>query len=305
MPESPRPVALAHPRYWHVWLFLVPLTMLVAWLPWVVQRFIGNRLGDLTWALLRRRRRITLRNLELCFPEHDAAWRRQVALDCFRSAGIALFESARAWWQSPARVARDFEVRGLEHLQAAQARGKGVLILGAHYMHLEIAGAAVSALQPLDTIYRPQNNPALEAFVSWRRARIYTWQIDRRDVRQIYKAFKANHAVWYTGDQDFGRKHAVFVPFFGVPAATVTAASRFVRANDPVVVSVDFRRDDRTGRYTVEFSPPIAGFASAGEEEDARTMNRYIEAGIRKAPGQYMWFHRRFKSRPDGAPPLY
>ncbi len=305
MTDLRRRLALAHPRYWHVWLFLVPLTLLVAWIPWPVQRFVGNRLGDLTWALLRRRRRITLRNLELCFPDRPAAWHRQVALDCFRSAGIALFESSRAWWQSPARIARDFDIRGLEHLRAAQARGKGVIILGAHYMHLEIAGAAVSAVQPLDTIYRPQNNPALEAFVSWRRTRIYTWQIDRRDVRLIYKAFKANHAVWYTGDQDFGTKHAVFVPFFGVPAATVTAATRFVRANDALAVSVDFRRDDRSGRYVVEFSPPIASFPGASEEEDAQTMNRHIEAGIRKAPGQYMWFHRRFKSRPPGMPPVY
>ncbi len=111
--------------------------------------------------------------------------------------------------------------------------------------------------------------------------------------------------MWYTGDQDFGRKHAVFVPFFGVPAATVTAATRFVQANDALAVSVDFRRDDRSGRYTVEFSAPIADFPGASAEEGARIMNRHIEAGILKAPGQYMWFHRRFKTRPPGAPGVY
>jgi len=301
---SPR-LALAHPRYWHVWLFLLPLTLIAAWVPWPLQRFIGNRLGDLTWALLPGRRRITLRNLELCFPDWTPAQRRQVALDCFRSAGIALFESSRSWWREPAVLARRFDIRGLEHIRAGLAKGNGVIILGAHYMHLEIAGAAVSSVQPLDTIYRPQNSAALEAFVSWRRRRIYTWQIDRKDVRTIYKAFKGNHAVWYTGDQDFGTRHAVFVPFFGVPAATVTAGSRFARANGATAVAVDFRRDDSSGRYIVEFSPPLADFPGASEEEDARTMNRWIEAGIRKAPGQYMWFHRRFKSRPPGAPPLY
>lgn len=296
---------LAHPRYWFVWLLLVPLTVLCAFVPWVLQRFIGNRIGDLTWATLRGRRRVTLRNLELCFPEWTPAQRERVARETFRSAGIALFESSRAWWRSPATIARDFTVVGLEHLRDAQAKGNGVIILGAHYMHLEIVGAGVSSMQPLDTIYRPQNNPALEAFVRWRRTRIYTWQIDRRDVRAIYRAFRQNHAVWYTGDQDFGTKHAVFVPFFGVPAATVTAATRFVRANGAIAVSVDFRRDDRTGRYTVEFSPPIPDFPGVDEEADARTLNRCIEAGIRKAPGQYMWFHRRFKSRPAGAPRIY
>jgi KDO2-lipid IV(A) lauroyltransferase len=305
MPAPVSRLALAHPRYWHVWLLLVPVTLVAAWMPWPVQRFVGNRLGDLTWALLRGRRRLTLRNLELCFPEWAEDRRRQVALECFRSAGIALFESSRAWWRAPAVVARQFDILGLEHLRAARETGRGVIILGAHYMHLEITGAAVSSVQPLDTIYRPQNNPALEALVSWRRSRIYTWQIDRKDVRMIYKAFKANHAVWYTGDQDFGPKHAVFAPFFGVPAATVTAATRFVRANNSVAVAVDFRRDDRTGRYTVEFSPPIANFPGASESDDAMTMNHWIERGIRKAPGQYMWFHRRFKTRPPGAPSLY
>lgn len=305
-PKSPPSrLALAHPRYWHVWLLLVPVTLLAAWMPWPVQRFVGNRLGDLTWALLRGRRRLTLRNLELCFPDWDDAQRQRVARDCFRSAGIALFESSRAWWRAPAVVARRFEIRGLDNLQAALARGRGVLILGAHYMPLEITGAAVSSVQPLDTIYRPQNNPALEAFVSARRRRIYTLQIDRKDVRTIYKALKANHAVWYTADQDFGARHAVFVPFFGVPAATVTAATRFLGANATPAVSVDFRRDDDSGRYIVEFSPVIADLPGDSEEADAATMNHWIEQGIRKAPGQYMWFHRRFKTRPPGAASLY
>lgn len=298
-------IALGHPRHWHIWLLLVPLTLLVAWVPWPLQRFIGNRLGDITWALLRKRRQITLRNLALCFPDWPEARRRQVALDSFRSAGIALFESSRAWWRAPATLARGFDIHGLNHLHAALAQGRGVLLLGAHYMHLEIVGAAFSSVQPLDTIYRPQNNAALEAFVRWRRRRIYTWQIDRRDVRTIYRALKANHVVWYTGDQDFGPRHAVFVPFFGVPAATVTAASRFVRANHAMALSIDFRRDDRSGRYTVEVSAPLADFPGASEAADALTMNRHIEAGIRKAPGQYMWFHRRFKSRPKGEQSVY
>ncbi|MFZ5723710.1 MAG: LpxL/LpxP family Kdo(2)-lipid IV(A) lauroyl/palmitoleoyl acyltransferase [Pseudomonadota bacterium] len=293
-----RPRHPAHPLLWHVWL-LLPLTLLLAWFPWTLQRFIGNRLGDLTWLLLRERRRVTLRNLELCFPDWPPERRQSVALESFRSAGIALFESSRAWWQPPATVARDFEIRGLEHIRAAQEKGCGVLLLGAHYMPLEIAGAAVSAVQPLDTIYRPQNNPALDTFVRWRRNRIYQWQIDRRDIRTVYKALKANHAVWYTGDQDFGRKHAVFVPFFGVNAATVTAGARFARANGAAAISVDFRRDDATGRYIVEFSQPLADFPGETDETGARTMNRWIEAGILKAPGQYMWFHRRFKTQPD------
>lgn len=294
-----------HPRGWATWLLLVPFTLLVAWLPWPVQRVAGNLVGDVVWLALPGRRRITRRNLDLCFPEQDAAWRERVARESFRSTGIAVFESAAAWWRSPATLAKRTRIVGLDHVQRAAAAGRGVLILGAHYTTLEWVGAAFSSVQPLDTIYRPQNNAAMETFVYWRRRRIYTWQIDRFDVRTIFRAFKAGHVVWYTGDQDFGRKHAVFIPFFGTPAATVTAASRFARSNDVPTVSVDFRREP-DGTYVVELSPPIPGYPSGDETADAIEMTRRIEAGIRKAPGQYMWYHKRFKTRPQrGDPSLY
>lgn len=289
------PASPAHPRYWHVWLLLLPVTLVAAWIPWPLQRLIGNLLGDLSWLLLRSRRRVTMRNLELCFPQWDASRRAAVGKESFRAAGIALFESSRAWWRSPEALAGRFEFRGLDRLQAAQAQGRGVVLFGAHYMHLEIAGAAASARFALDIIYRPQNSPALEALVKWRRQHIYQWQIDRRDVRAIYKALKANHIVWYTGDQDFGRKQAVFAPFFGVPAATIVAGARFARSNGSVAIGVDFRRDDRNGCYVMEFSEPLA--FTGDDHADAAAMNRQIEAGILKAPGQYMWFHRRFKTQ--------
>lgn len=298
----PSRLALLHPRYWYVWLFLVPLTVIGAWLPWPAQRALGNAIGDLAWLLLAGRRHVTRRNLELCFPERDAAWRERVARDVFRSTGIAVFESSMAWWRSPALLTRRTRFHGLERVREAAAHGRGVLILGAHYTTLEWIGAAFSTLHPIDTIYRPQNNAAMEAFVHWRRRRIYHWQIDKFDVRTIYRAFRAGHLVWYTGDQDFGRKHAVFIPFFGVPAATVTAASRFARSNDVPTVSVDFRRND-DGTYDVEFSPALAGYPSGDEAADAIAMTRHIEAGIRKAPGQYMWYHKRFKTRPNREDP--
>lgn len=297
-------LALVHPRYWHVWLLLVPLTFLCAFVPWPLQRFIGNRLGDLTWLLLRSRRRITLRNLSLCFPDRTPAERHAIARESFRNTGVAVFESAMAWWHPPARLAARTRINGMEHLREAEATGRGVLVLGAHYTTLEWIGAAVSCSVNVDIIYRPQNNAAMEAFVHWRRERIYRWQIDRRDVRGIFRALKSGHVVWYTGDQDFGPRQAVFVPFFGVPAATVSAGSRFAGHNRSVVLGIDFRRGP-DGTYTVDFSPPLDGFGTGDEITDAGTMTRHIEQGIRKAPGQYMWYHRRFKTRPPGEPSIY
>lgn len=286
-----------HPRNWLVWLLLVPFTLLCAWLPWPLQRRLGMLLGDCTWWLLPGRRHITRRNLELCFPDWPAAQRETVARESFRSTGIAIFEASMAWWRPPALLASRTRFVGLDRLQAAAAEGRGVLLLGAHYTTLEWMGAAVSARINIDTIYRPQNNPAMEQFVRWRRRRIYTRQLDRFDVREIFRAFKAGDVVWYTGDQDFGRKHAVFIPFFGVTAAVVTAGSRFARVNNSVVMSVDFRREP-DGSYVCEFSEPLASYPSGDETADALLMNRHIEAGIRKAPGQYMWYHKRFKTQP-------
>ncbi len=289
-----KPAHPAHPRFWHVWLFMLPLTILAAWTPWPVARFIGYRIGDLSWMLLRSRRRITLRNLELCFPQWSEEKRHITGRDSFRSTGIAVFESSRAWWQPIQRIAADFELHGVEHLEHARAQGRGVMLFGLHLTALEITGAAASHHFPINTIFRPQNNAGMEALVSWRRKRIYTRQIDRRDIRTIYRALKDNEITWYTGDQDFGRQHAVFVPFFGVPAATIVAGMRFARANHSVALGVSFRRDDHTGHYILEFSEPLA--FTDDDEADALVMNRHIETAILKAPGQYMWYHKRFKT---------
>lgn len=296
--------ALLHPRYWPVWLFVLPFTFVAARLPWPLQRFLGNRIGDLLWLLAASRRRVTLVNLALCFPGRDEAWRRRVGRESFRNASLSVFESGQAWWLPASRLAARLQVEGMEHMRAAIAAGRGVVVLGAHYTTLEWIGAAMSHHLEVDIVYRPQNNAALEALVHWRRARIYKRQVDRRDIRAIFRALKDGDVVWYTGDQDFGTRHAVFAPFFGVPAATVTAATRFARHNDSVALAIDFhRRDD--GSYVARFSPPIAGFAAMGDEEGVTVMNRCIAEGILRAPGQYMWFHRRFKSTPPGAASRY
>lgn len=292
-----KPAHPAHPQFWYVWLLALPLTIIAAWTPWPVARFIGYRIGDLSWALLRTRRHITLRNLELCFPQWSAEKRREIGRESFRSTGIAVFESGRAWWRPIRQVAGGFELRGMENLERARAQGRGVLLFGMHLTTLEIAGAAVSHHFPVNTIFRPQNNPGMDALVRWRRKRIYKRQINRRDTRTIYRALRENEVTWYAGDQDYGRQHAVFVPFFANTAATIIAGTRFVRANNSTALGVDFRRDDRTGRYVLDFSKPLP--FTGDDEADAEIMNRYIEEAILKAPGQYMWYHKRFKTQLD------
>ncbi len=295
---------LLAPKFWPAWAAAL-LLLLLAWLPWRLQLWLGQGIGLLVWALAQQRRNDTLINLQLCFPEHDAATRERMARDVFMHTGISLFETANAWFRPLPWLFKTLTVEGLEHLRAAEAQGRGVLLLGAHYTSLDLAGALCSQHFQIDTVYRPQNNAALDYLTRWRRARIYLWQIDHGNMRQLFKALKASHNVWYTPDQDFGIKQGVFAPFFGINAATVTATARLAKVNQSAVLFIHFcRRADNRG-YIAHFTPTLEHYPSGDEVADATRINQNLELLIRRAPTQYMWFHRRFKTRPAGELPPY
>lgn len=296
--------ALLHPRYWPAWA-LAGLFWLLAQLPWALQRRIGAALGELAWRLLPLRRQDTATNIALCFPELDATARESMVRDIFRQNGIGVLETANAWFRDPAYYRDRICFEGLEHLRAMQERGRGILLLGAHYSFVDLGAAMASLHFRVDTVYRPQPNAALEFIMARRRLRHHEWVIPYRDMRLLLKALKASHIVWYTPDQDFGLKHSVFAPFFGVPAATITTPARLAQVNDAAVMFIHFCRDGDEERYRFLITPPLAGYPGNDDVADASRINRELEALIRRAPTQYLWSHRRFKHRPPGEPPVY
>ena len=296
--------AWLHPRYWLTWL-LVGFAYVLGWLPWAIQRHLGAGLGWLAFHLVPMRASDTRINLKLCFPELSDDEREAMVRDVFRQGGIGVMETAGAWMKPVEYHRQRIRVEGLQHVLEASAQGRGVIILGAHYSGLDLNGTAASLHFPLHTVYRPQNNPVLDYFIRNCRRKTYVGQIDHADMRTLFKALKAGDAVWTSVDQDFGLKQGVMAPFFGYPAATLIATSRMARVNNSPVIFVHFMRNPDEQTYTMHFTAPLSGYPSGDDVVDATRLNAELETLIRRAPTQYMWFHRRFKSQPAGGSTLY
>lgn len=296
--------AWLHPRYWAAW-FVYALLFSFSIPPWAIQRRLGAGMGLLAYHLAKRRVDDTRINIELCFPERSKSEREAMVRDVFRQAGIGIFETANAWYKPLGTLNRGVTVIGIEHVRAAINAGKGLIILGAHYSTLDLNGVMAAFHIPVNVVYRPQNNPVLDYMVCKNRERIHHSQISHADMRSLFKVLKKGEILWTAVDQDYGLKQGVMAPFFGHPAATLTATARMASINKSAVIGLHFMRnaDDKT--YTMLFTPVLNDYPSGDDVKDATLINYELEQLIRRAPTQYMWFHRRFKSQPEGVTPPY
>ena len=295
---------LLHPRYWTTWFALGTLRLFEP-LPFPVLvtlgRWIGNVLGVLPLSFVR----IARRNLELCFPNESAEVRERILREHFRSLGIGLFETAMSWWSSDERIRTLGELSGQEHLDAARARGRGVILLSAHFTTLEIGARSLTARAPTNVMYRPTSNLVLERFLARNRSRHAKRAIPRDDVRTLITALKSNESVWYAPDQAYRKKGAEMVPFFGIPAATNTATSRLARMTGAAVLPYFVERLPGAKGYRLTILPALDNFPSDSPADDARRFNELIEAHARAVPAQYLWIHRRFKGLSADYPNYY
>lgn len=295
-----------HPRFWLLWLGLGLLWLLVQ-LPYAALLRLGRVLGALMYRVAGSRRRIARRNLELCFPALDEAARERLLKDNFASTGIAFFEMAMSWWWPRARLQRLAHIEGLEHLQAAQAEGRGVILMALHFTTLEIGAALLGQRHTIDGMYREHKNPLFDYIQRRGRERhnLDASAIEREDVRGMLKVLRAGRAIWYAPDQDYGRKQSLFVPLFGIPAATVTATTKFARLGRALVLPFTQERLVDGSGYRLVIHPPLADFPGESEEADCLRINRWVEQVVSATPEQYLWAHRRFKTRPEGEASLY
>lgn len=295
---------LLAPRYWPTWL-AVGFFWLLAHLPWALQRRLGAAIGWLVYRVVPQRVDDTRINLRLCFPEKSEEEREAMVRDIFRNAGLGIFETLNAWFRGVDHFRGKAEFEGVEHFKAAEAQGRGVLLIGAHYSTLDLNATLAAQHIKVDCVYRPQKNPVMDFVMGWGRRSSQGRMISHRDMRELLRAFKEKRNVWYAIDQDYGRQHAVFAPFFGIPAATLNTASRFARINQAPVLFIGVQRLGDAQHYRVIFTPVLNNFPSDDDLADATRVNAELEKLIRLAPMQYMWFHRRFKSRPPGEAFLY
>ncbi|WP_312846326.1 LpxL/LpxP family Kdo(2)-lipid IV(A) lauroyl/palmitoleoyl acyltransferase [Marinobacter arenosus] len=302
LPRNTDYSAYRHPRWWPTWIG-VALMWTVAQLPIRLQWWLGKVVGLLAWHLARSRRHITEVNIRLCFPELTSAQQSALARKSFIANGIGLIELGLAWFRNPAGLTDITTVHGLDHFQQALDHGKGVLLLGGHYSTLDLGGSLVTEYIAADVMQRDHNNPLMNAVMTRARERRYGTVLGARDLRGLFRSLKKNRAVWYATDQDYGRKDIVFAPFFNIPAGTITATSRIAeRSGCKVVPFSHVRREDRPG-YDIYFHPALENFPSGDDLQDATLINKTIEQEIRRAPDQYLWMHRRFKTRPDPEDP--
>lgn len=308
-PDSPLPPVLPLPapplglRQWPVWLG-IGLLWLAARLPWRIQRALGAVLGRLLYALLGSRRRVVEVNLALCFPEQDAAWRTRLARESFRDLGIGLFEFARAWWGSIAPMRRGLKLSGVEHIERARAEGRGVILVSGHFMTLEISARLLCDAVPVAGMYRPHDTAAMEWAVKRGRLRYAAAMFGRDELRPALRHLKQGGVLWFAPDQDTLRGDNVFVPFFGQPARSLTSTHQLARLSGAAVLAF-FHRREPDGSYRLEVQPPLEHFPGRDAAADTARVMAQIEAMVRAAPSQYLWLHKRFKRRPEGAAPVY
>lgn len=262
----------------------------------------GTLLGLITYMAGHERRYITAVNIALCFPELDARAQQDLVRRCFIDNGIGLIETATGWMRQAGHFQQQLAMKGTEHLDAALASGRGVLLLGAHYSTLDFGANLLSVNYPFAVTYRPHKNPLFDAFMLRGRISNCNGVFDRSDIRGMFRHLKQNKILWYAPDQDYGPEGAVYVPFFGQRAATLTAASRIAGFNQSPVVLVRQHRDNRHKRYTLEFTSLTPPLPSGDEVADATTINAAVENAIRQEPSQYLWMHKRFKTQPGGKP---
>lgn len=297
-------MSLLHPRYWPTWIALGTLRLFeplpYAWLLW-----LGRRVGDVLVRLPLAFVRIARRNLELCYPQAAPSERERILREHFRSVGIGIFETAISWWSSDARIRKLTRLEGEEHLQAVLARGRGAILLSAHFTTLEIGARALCARVAASIMYRPTSNSVLERFLMRNRGKRARRAIPRDDVRTLITALKNNEPVWYAPDQSYRKKGAQMVPFFGIPAATNTATSRLARMTGAAVLPYFPERLPGSQGYRMTIWPMLDNFPSDNAVADAERFNKLIQAQVYRVPEQYLWIHRRFKGLTANYPDYY
>ena len=292
------------PRYWLMWL-LFGLLRASIYLPFNWLMRIGEWLGLLMYKVVPSRQRIASINLTLCFPELSPSEHDKRLSASARHTGRAVFETALAWWAGNDKLQPLVKhITGIEHVQQAMAENQSVILLSAHMTCLEMGGRLLSMQVPTaEFVYKKARNPLFDAMMWKRRRLMYSHGYERKDTRGIIRSLRAGAPLWYAPDQNFNTEDLVFAPFFGTPAATLTATAKMARLGKAIVIPYLPKRVD--GGYALTFLPALTAFPSGDDLADATRVNQVVEQAILEAPEQYMWVHKRFKNRPPGEPRIY
>ncbi|APC97322.1 bacterial lipid A biosynthesis acyltransferase family protein [Francisella frigiditurris] len=294
------------PKYWPVW-FIVGFGRLYTRLPYKTQMKTAVVIGKMLKPFLKRRRDITIINLRIAFPEKNEKELKELVSKSFDSAYMAAAETLIAWFM-PAKEFNKikFEIENKEVFDRIHNDpDKALLFLGFHFHCLEIAGRYVgSQYKPFTLVYQKHNNELMEQVVTSSRKKNITECYERTNLLPIIRSLKKKITLWYAPDQDFEGLHSTFVPFFDKACSTLVVTPWLVKNTDAVVVPIYYTRNEDLSGYKIIVSDPIENFPT-DEVEGARYTNEILEGFIRKNPEQYLWQHRRYKTRPEGEEFIY
>ncbi|MGE4594104.1 MAG: LpxL/LpxP family Kdo(2)-lipid IV(A) lauroyl/palmitoleoyl acyltransferase [Gammaproteobacteria bacterium] len=290
------------PKYLPTWI-LILLMKIGVFIPFRVQVFLGRNMGKLFYPLFSRFRKIAIINIQQCFPEKSKDQVAALVKKNFESIGVSFFETANAYYAADKKIQKMLTIENEHHLTGAMKNKGGVIILCSHFMPLMLGSRALSLKHSIANIYRPQNNRLFDKIMVKGLTNGGGTMIKNTDTKAMVKAIKNALPIWYAPDQDLGARGSVFAPLFGIQAATITATSRLAKGNNTAVIPYSFIRTDKG--YLMSFSAPLQDYPSGDLVEDAHKTNQILEAQIRKNPEQYLWIHRRFKTRPEGEGEFY
>ena len=292
------------PRYWPTWLGF-GLLRLSCFLPYRWHIALGKALGRLGHRIAGKRRAITRRNIELCFPELTPAERDKLALEHFEALGASLMELGLGRWATTEKLRAMTTVTGAEHVTNTLAEGHGVILISGHFTALEVSGRVFKDFVPVyDAVFRRFRSPLVTQMVATGREVSARRLIEKSDIKSMVRSLREGVPVWYAPDQAYQQKLSALLPFFGVPAMTNIATGTLAKLGKAKVVPY-FPRRLPEGGYEITVLPPLDGVTGEDLQEDTRKFTAVLEEQIRRCPEQYYWIHRKFKGRPDSLPDVY
>jgi KDO2-lipid IV(A) lauroyltransferase len=296
---------LLNPKNWLI-IIVYGLIRLLILLPYPVLMKLGTLIGVLMYHLLRKGRKTIEINIKLCFPHLSLKEQQKLVKKNMISYGKGLFETTLSWWAPDKKIANLYTINGLQDGYNAAKNSRGIILLCAHFTMLELTGRMLSMQVkiPGHAMYRKFKNPLLNHLINKNREKYCNNMISNKNVAGIFKSLANNHGVWYAPDENC-RNNMVFVPFFGVPAATTTATSRIAKISGSKVIPFFVYRKENDKGYVLNILPALDNFPSGDEYQDTFRINKLIEDAVKQHPDQYIWMRRRFRTRPQGEPDIY
>lgn len=280
------------------------IAKLIAHLPLPFLLFLGRMIGRISYYVAKSRRKIIQKNIELCFPDLDTSSQKKLIKENFKSMGMAIFEVIIAWYMPQKKLEKYLIYEGLENLKEYEDSELGALLLTLHMTPLELGGRAISFKTKIRGMYRPHENPYYEHVqYQGRYDQSGLEPITRDETRRMIKLLRDGDLIWYAPDQNYGSTDHVFIPFFGIDALTITATSTLCRLGRAKALPYYVIR--KKNKYHIIIKPMLTDFPSKDLKMDTLKINQMFEKWIMEAPEQYLWAHRRFKTRPKGEPDLY